>query len=107
MHRDRRNQAWLLKKSTLLGGANQFAGGSCTPLKSSAFAAHFYDTHYCDSYPVDHRWCTLSGSMKLLMMPVAALVIALYLWTPKTGKGVAIYGGIVLAMLIVYFALRG
>jgi hypothetical protein len=47
------------------------------------------------------------GSLKLLMIPVAALVIALYLWTPKTGKGVAIYGGIVLAMLIVYFALRG
>jgi hypothetical protein len=41
------------------------------------------------------------------MVPVGALVIALYLWTPKTGKGVAIYGAIVLAILIVYFALRG
>jgi hypothetical protein len=41
------------------------------------------------------------------MIPVAVLEIALYLWTPKTGKGVAIYGAIVLAMLVVYFALRG
>lgn len=54
-----------------------------------------------------HRWCTLSGSVTLWIIPVAILVIALYLWTPKTGKGIAIYGAIVLAMLIVYFALRG
>jgi hypothetical protein len=53
------------------------------------------------------RWCTLSGSVKLLMIPVAVLVVALHLWTPKTGKGVAIYSAIVLAMPIVYFALRG
>jgi hypothetical protein len=45
--------------------------------------------------------------MKLVMITVAALVIAQYVWTPKTGEGWAIYGGIVLAMLIVYFALRG
>jgi hypothetical protein len=41
------------------------------------------------------------------MIPVAVLVIGLYLWTPKTGKGVAIYAALVLAMLIAYFALRG
>jgi hypothetical protein len=57
--------------------------------------------------PSGSSFVALSGSVKLLMIPVAVLVIALYLWTPKTGKGVAIYGAIVLAMLIVYFALRG
>ena len=45
--------------------------------------------------------------MKLWMIPVGALVIALYLWIPKTGKGVAIYGAVVLAVLILMLALRG
>jgi len=52
-------------------------------------------------------WCTLSGSVTLWIIPVAVLVIALYLWTPKTGKEGTIYGVLVLAMLIVYFASRG
>jgi hypothetical protein len=46
------------------------------------------------------------NSVSLWIIPVGAVVFALYLWTPKTGKGVAIYAAIVLAMLIVYFALR-
>ena len=45
--------------------------------------------------------------VKLWMIPVGALVISLYLWTPKTGKGVAIYGTIVLAVLLLWLALRG
>jgi len=64
-------------------------------------------SRYFANCPWDRCWCTFSDSVKLWMIPVGALVIALYLWTPKTGKGIAIYGAIVLAMLIIYFALRG
>jgi hypothetical protein len=45
--------------------------------------------------------------MNLWIIPIAGIVFALYLWTPKTGKGVAIYAAICLAMLVIYFALRG
>jgi hypothetical protein len=41
------------------------------------------------------------------MIPVAALVIGLHLLTPKAGKGIAIYGAIALALLIVYLVFRG
>ena len=48
-----------------------------------------------------------SGGVSLWIIPIAAVVFALYLWTPKTGKGVAIYAAICLAMLILYFVLGG
>jgi hypothetical protein len=44
--------------------------------------------------------------VKLWIIPLGALVIALYLWTPKTAKGVAIYVAVVLAGLILWLALR-
>jgi hypothetical protein len=44
--------------------------------------------------------------MNLWVIPAAALILSLYLWTPRTSKGALIYCAIVAAALILFFATR-
>jgi len=54
----------------------------------------------------EQRRAERARRMNLWVIPAAALILSLYLWTPRTSKGALIYCAIVAAALILFFATR-